>query len=232
MNIDARRTQQKLRDAGYYTGAIDGLFYSASWTALLCCVAQRRTATEQDRALGRSMFQSVELYNITTPLRISHFLAQTAVESGGFVRLTESLTYTTAGRIRAVWPSRFPTIASAQPFVRNPQGLANKVYMGRMGNTVEGDGWRFRGRGLIQLTGRDNYREAEGYTGLALASDPGLAANPENAGKIAAGYWRNRNLNPLADQDQLTAIRKKVNGGTHGLDSARVFLGRAKAVLL
>jgi putative chitinase len=118
------------------------------------------------------------LYGLTTPNRLAEFLAETIHESAGYSRLVESLTYTSADRICAVWPSRFPTVASAVACVRNPQALAERVYDGRMGNTAPGDGWRFRRRGIMMLTGRANYVLYGATTGLEIAANPDLAAEP------------------------------------------------------
>ena len=116
---------------------------------------------------------------ITTPDRIAHFVAQVATETGGLTRLEESLFYT-AERLHAVWPKRFPTVASARPFAGNPKALAEKVYGCRpgLGNTRPGDGWRYRGGGALQTTGRANYRAA------GFEADPDKLRAP--AGAIAA----------------------------------------------
>ena len=100
---------------------------------------------------------AMERFEINTPPRVAAFLAQVAHESGELARLVENLNYT-AARLVAVWPTKFPTVEAAQPYERNPERLANRVYAKRLGNgdTASGDGWRFRGRGLIQLTGRNH----------------------------------------------------------------------------
>ena len=123
-----------------------------------------------------------------TPLRqLAYILATVFHETGGRMQpVTENLRYTSAERIRAVWPSRFKTVADAMPFVRNPEGLANKVYGGRadLGNTDPDDAWEYRGRGLVQLTGRDNYARAGLALGLPLLDDPDLALKLEVSAEI------------------------------------------------
>ena len=101
------------------------------------------------------------------PMRLCHFMAQIGHECGGFTIKRESLNYTTTARLRAVWPSRFPDDASARPYVRNEEKLAEKVYGGRLGNVKKGDGFRYRGRGFVQITGRESYREMGQQTAAA-----------------------------------------------------------------
>jgi putative chitinase len=169
---------------------------------------------------------------ITTPLRLAHFLAQISHESGGGTITCESLDYTHAARIREVWPTRFPTVASAEPYVRQPEKLADKVYGGRMGNTQAGDGWRFRGRGLLQITGRDSYREIGTLTGagtlagLDLVHDPDLAFAPEHALEVAAAEFVHLGCLPFCDKDDLHAVTERVNGGQEGAADRAVWLAR------
>lgn len=143
---------------------------------------------------------------------MAHFLAQLGHESANLTRLEESLWYT-PGRLCAVWPSRFPTKPAARPYARNPQRLANNVYADRLGNVRPGDGWRFRGRGPIQLTGRDNYTRCADATGLPLVERPDcLASNPECGAMAAAWYWRER-----VSASTVTGITRQINGGLNGL---------------
>lgn len=115
----------------------------------------------------------------------AYILATAWHETGGRMQpVTENMTYTSAERIRAVWPSRFPTLADAQPFVRNPEGLANRVYGNRMGNTQPNDGWKFRGRGHVQITGRDNYARFSRILNLDLVGNPDLALVPSTSIRI------------------------------------------------
>jgi putative chitinase len=172
-------------------------------------------------------------FGVDTPLRTAHFLSQTAHESGGFRVAVENLRYTTAARLQTVWPSRFPTEAAAQPYVDNPEGLANLVYANRLGNgpVESGDGFRFRGRGLIQITGRANYRDVGTLTGLDLESDPDQAAQPAQALLIACGTWKHLGLDRLAETASVEAYTRKINGGTVGLEDRQALFTRAKIAL-
>ncbi len=154
---------------------------------------------------------------ITTPRRIAAFLGQTAAESGGFRRLEEDLGYS-APRLCQVWPSRFPTLASAQPFAFRPEALANQVYANRMGNgdAASGDGWRFRGRGLIQLTGRAAYERFAASCGLGLDDVINAAATADGAARTAIWFWESNGLNGLADAWALDRITMRINGGMQG----------------
>lgn len=162
--------------------------------------------------------KTFEKYEINTPTRQAAFIGQCGHESANFKTLEENLNYSAKG-LMATWPSRFPTIEIATQFERNPEKIANKVYGGRadLGNTEDGDGWRFHGRGLIQLTGRSNYT----VCGLALdkpfAELPELVLEPENASLSAGWFWNKRGLNTLADAEDWTTMTRRINGGTIGL---------------
>lgn len=165
----------------------------------------------------------------TSPLRASHLLAQVLHESAGFTVLVENMNYS-AARLQQVWPTRF-TPELARKLERQPARIANHVYGGRLGNTQPGDGWRFRGRGLIQLTGRSNYQAYQNAGGGLVVGDPDLAAEPMEAARIAAWYWSSRNLNALADLDDVRAVTVRVNGGTHGLADRKRWQATAFAAL-
>ena len=158
-----------------------------------------------------------ETFGIDTPEQQASFLGQCGHESAGFTALVENLNYK-AESLCKVWPKRFPSLEMAQPYHRNPEAIANHVYANRMGNGDEesGDGWNFRGRGLIQLTGRDNYRACGEALGADLESDPDLVSQPMYAALSAGWFWHKNHLNNIA-QD-ITAVTKKINGGTHGLE--------------
>lgn len=169
-------------------------------------------------------------FQIRTPQRIAGLIGQLRVESANFTRLEENLFYTTPARLRAVWPSRFgPGKANPGAYVRNPERLANLVYAGKIGNGPEasGDGWRFRGRGLKQLTGRANYAAAARGTGRPYLDQPGLVRLPLDAALTAAWFFAHNGCLPLADAQQWDAITRRVNGpamlqaATRRKDSAR-----------
>jgi putative chitinase len=165
----------------------------------------------------------------TTGLRVAHFMAQVLHESGGLCLIEESLKYSAKGMMNT-WPTRFPTLEAAQPFVGNPQALANKVYGGRMGNTGPDDGWHYIGRGLLQITGRDSYLKFGQRLEIDLLGTPSLASDPLWSLKIAAEEWIEKGCNALADADDVLKITKKINGGTIGLDERKAWLVKTRAV--
>lgn len=165
------------------------------------------------------------------PLRLAHFLAQVCHETGGLLILVENLHYLSPERLMAVWPTRFRTRAAALPYVGKPEALANKVYGGRMGNVQSGDGWRFIGRGLCQITGRENYTRIGAALGLDLVGQPYLAVSPEHALTIAVEEWRTSGCTVHADADDIVKVTRAINGGLIGLSDRRVWLAKTKAVL-
>ena len=162
-------------------------------------------------------------------LRVAHFMAQVLHESGGLCIIQESLNYS-AKRMMQVWPKRFPTIESAQPYANNPQLLANNVYGARMGNAGPDDGWKYIGRGLLQITGRDSYEKFGQRLGIDLVGQPMLAADPQWSLKIAAEEWCDKGCNALADRDDITTITKRINGGLIGFDERKAWLVKTKLV--
>lgn len=168
----------------------------------------------QARAFAEPLATACARFGIDTPRRVAGFVAQCRVESADFTRLEEGLYYTTPARIRAVFPSRVRGEADAATLARNPRALANRVYAGRLGNGDEGsgDGWAYRGRGLIQITGRDNYAAAAAACGKLYLERPDLVAQPEDAALTAAWFWSAAGLNTLADLRQWDGITRRVNG--------------------
>jgi putative chitinase len=164
-----------------------------------------------------------------TALRLSHFMAQVLHESGALTICSENLNYR-ADRLMAVWPKRFPTLDVAQSYEHNPQKLANYVYGGRMGNTDPDDGWKYIGRGLIQITGRESYRKFGKLLGVDLEANPELAVSADWALKIAAEEWKAGNCNAKADADDIVGLTKIINGGIIGLPERKAWLVKTKAV--
>jgi putative chitinase len=179
-------------------------------------------------------------WQINTPGRQAAFLAQLLHESDCLRLLTENLNYS-AARLRQVWPSRFTDERTAQRYAGNPELLANRVYSERMGNGSEasGDGWRYRGRGLIQLTGRNNYQRCGMALGLDLLAKPELLLQPLQAARSAAWFWYAAKLNPLADgaigtdaDKVFERITRAVNGGTNGMSERKKYWDRCREVLM
>ena len=184
------------------------------------------------------LYRAMTRCGITTRRRAVHFLAQIGHESAGLSRTEENLNYS-AQRLREIWPSRF-TAELAADYARKPERIANRVYAKRMGNGPEssGDGWRYRGRSPIQLTGRDNYTRMAEQTGLPLVDMPALAIEVEEGALIAATWWQANGLNVLADAGDILAVSRRVNLGTtkttrtpHGLQDRIDRTRRAAAAL-
>jgi len=169
-------------------------------------------------------------YDINTPKRQAAFIGQCAVESANFTRLQENLNYS-AQRLTQVWPSRFPNINMAEAYAHNPEKLADFVYAGRMGNLQDGDGWKFHGRGLIQLTGRENYANCGSGVGVDLIDNPDLLLTPKYAALSAGWFWNKKGLNTLADSQEYGVMTRRINGGLTGLDERIAKITKALQVL-
>jgi putative chitinase len=171
-------------------------------------------------------------YGIDNTKRVAHFLGQIACESAGFTRLEENMNYTTTKRLRTVWPNRFTSDAKAKPFVRNPEKLANFVYSSRLGNgqPASGDGWRYRGSGLKQTTGKANFQAVERETGLPVVAHPEMLRRFPEALHSACIYWRDNRLNRFADASDVKGLTRAVQGGAGGLAERRTFTKRAMEV--
>jgi putative chitinase len=179
--------------------------------------------------------EATDRFEINNTACLAAFLAQIAVESGEFDRLAENLHYS-AEELLKTWHDRFPDLASAQPYENNPEKIANFVYADRLGNgnTASGDGWAFRGRGFMQITGRGNYRDIGRNLGVALESQPDLLAQPTTAALSAAFFWKSKGLNELADQqtdESFKEITLKINGAYTGLVDRTRFWQTAKRIL-
>jgi len=164
-------------------------------------------------------------------LRLRHFMAQVLHESGGLRVQEEDMGYSVQGMMKT-WKDRFPTEASAKPYEYKPEKLANHVYSNRMGNGDEasGDGWRYRGRGLMQVTGREDYRKYGALVGANLEADPDLAFAAAYTLKIAAEEWKSKGCNALADADNITGITQKINGGQTGIAKRKAWYEKTLTV--
>jgi putative chitinase len=199
------RLQARLAHAGYDPGPQDGIIGGETYSALFGYMA-RRDLDDRGRALGKGAAAHFPPHEIVTPLRIAHFMAQAAHETAQFHYLHE------------LWG---PTPEQAR-------------YEGRrdLGNTVKGDGYLYRGRGIFQLTGRGNYADYSKAVNLDLVAHPEFAEDPEISVLIACAYWKRHGLNDLADADDIERITRKINGGLNGFEDRKAMLARAKAVLL
>ena len=159
---------------------------------------------------------------------LANFLGQVLHESSGLQRLVEDLNYSTAERLMAIWPRRFPNVESTTGLVRNPRALAERVYDGRLGNDAPGDGWAYRGRGLIGVTGKDNYESLQASTGEPLVDFPDLLLSPRAALKSAIVWFRDH-VPAGATVEQATKI---INGGQIGIEERLRLVGAAKRALL
>jgi len=170
----------------------------------------------QDEFGGKSL---VEEYDINTPKRIAAFLAQCGHESGGFMFLTENLNYKAAG-LRRIFPNYFKTDEIAAQYEKKPEKIANRVYANRMGNGDEssGDGFRYCGRGLIQLTGRNNYQSFADSLEINILDVPAYLGTFEGAAQSACWYWETNRLNRFVDANDFKGLTRAINGGYIGLE--------------
>lgn len=171
-------------------------------------------------------------YDINTTQRIAAFISQCAHESADFTVLKENLNYGAEG-LRKTFSKYFPTDALAQAYARQPQKIANRVYANRMGNGDEasGDGWRYCGRGLIQITGKTNYSGIANYIGKPLDQMTDYMTTIDGAVQSACWFWKTNNINQFADKGDVVGATKKINGGTNGLEDRQNKYKRALQVL-
>jgi putative chitinase len=178
------------------------------------------------------LLDAIQSFQINTPARIGAFMAQFAHQSQGLTRFVENLNYWAAG-LRSVFRKYFPDDRTAIEYQRKPERIANRVYTNRLGNGNEasGDGWNYRGKGAIQLTGKENHLKCGDALGVDFVANPDLLATPEYAFKSAAWFWSENGLNALADTEDLRAMTRKINGGLNGLESRLEYYTTARKVL-
>lgn len=184
------------------------------------------------RAWLDALISSLPKSTIDTPNEIASFVAQVAHESSEFTRLQEDLSYS-AKRIMEVWPKRFPTLRDAEPYARRPEMLANRVYSDRMGNgdNQSGDGWNFKGRGPIMITGRDNYTRCGKHCGVDLLSQPELLLMPEVGIQSALWFWLVKRLDELDDDKDVRLETGRINGGAVGLKERQAYFDYCLALI-
>lgn len=171
-------------------------------------------------------------FGILTTRQQAAFIGQCGHECGNFRILEENLNYR-AATLMKLWPRRFPSLEIANQYAGNPKKIANMVYASRMGNRDEasGDGYRFRGRGCIQLTGHANYFHAGQALGVDFVMEPDLVATPKYAALTAAWFWSTHGCNKVAEMGDWVALTKKINGGTIGYDDRVKHTNEAISVL-
>jgi putative chitinase len=169
-------------------------------------------------------------YDISTPQRQACFIGQCAHESGNFKILQENLNYSAEGLMKT-WPSRFPTKEVADQYARQPAKIAGKVYNGRLGNNSEEEASKFLGRGLIQLTGKENYEHCGSSLDVDLVGNPDWLSDPKYATLSAGWFWNKKGLNSLADASDIETMTKRINGGLIGLDDRKAKIAKALSVL-
>ena len=194
-----------------------------------------------------AVVQTCQEFEINTLERIAAFIAQTAHESGGYTMLTENLNYK-AATLAACWPNRFAVLGSdkkpikengklvptavANSIAGKPELIANLVYSARMGNgpAESGEGWKYRGRGLKQLTGKDNYNRCGQALGVDFVGNPDLLLEPLYAARSAGWFWKSNNLSKFADVEDLEGMTKKINGGLIGIADRKARYQKVKSV--
>jgi putative chitinase len=177
--------------------------------------------------------ETFDKYQINTPQRQACFLGQTLHESGNFKFTKENLNYS-AKALMATWPSRFPDMDTAMQYERQPEKIASKVYVGRMGNETPEDAAKFIGRGLIQCTGKEAYQHCGEALGVDLIANPELLEEPRYAVLSAGWFWNKKGLNALADEgtkDAFDIMTKRINGGLLGIDDRKAKMNEALKAL-
>lgn len=238
MSINVRQTQINLKTAGYDPNGIDGIPGGGYYAALLAHNAQR-PADATIKAIGKVMATQIPLYGFdSSPQRLAEWIAETANETGGFKVFQENMCYS-AARLMQVWPSRFKTLAAAQPYAWDPSdpdrediALANYVYGSRMGNELNGtdddDGWDHRGGGMLQHTGAGEYQRLKDRLGF----DPDDVRDPAKSVIAACDFFTRAKTMGFVDRGDFAGARKSVNGGSIGLSEVATRRTRTLKVLV
>ena len=188
------------------------------------------------RLYYQPIIDAIEQTQINNKARVCAFLAQVGHETGEFMsKITEeNLYYTTASRLPLVFGSGYFKGKNPADYTRNPEKLANLVYAnkGGNGNTASGDGWRYRGRGIIQLTLKNNYQAFKDWSGIDVISNPDLLLEPKYAVLSATHYWMNNGLNDLADRNDFSTLTSRINRAQQGMAHRKELLERARSVII
>ena len=242
---NAARAQQRLVDKGYAI-KVDGDFGPASYAALMSYVGAQATVSPLRLELGKAAAKYFPAAGLDNPLCMAHALAQQSVETAGFSKLVESLNYSVQG-LRATFSKARISDADCQRLGRKPGApplspqaqaeIANIVYGGawgekNLGNNQPGDGWKYRGRGAKQTTGRSNYNNVKQVTGIDVIANPDLLADPDIGMQAACIFWQKKDCSKWADKDDIDGLTRTINGGDNGLPERKQALARAKAILL
>lgn len=190
------------------------------------------TRNKNNAALAEALNKYLDKYEINTKNRVAGFLAQCGHESVDFTVLKENLNYGAKGLV-ATFKKYFPDEATALKYERQPEKIANRVYANRMsnGNEASGDGFKYRGRGAIQLTGKDNYTRFAAAIGKTIEETVAHLETLDGAIESACWFWKTNGLNAIADKDDIVTMTKKINGGTIGLEDRKAHYEKAKQVL-
>jgi putative chitinase len=204
---------------GLRTSLLESPFELEITASLLSRIFNRLTLARAEE-FAEPLNTTLQRYEINSVCRIACFLGQVGVESGSFSKMEENLRYTTEARLPAVFGSALFRGKIITDYLNNPESLANLVYASILGNGnfASGDGWKYRGRGLIQLTGKANYAGFESRSGVSAVANPDLLLKPAVAVESACDFWRSRALNTLADAGNLEGLTHKVNKAKHKLD--------------
>jgi len=207
-------------------------YYRESWKPKMTIEQLKQIMTRCPQDWAEAIINILPQFDIDTPLRISAFIAQIAHESSELTRVEENLNYS-AERLVVVFPKYFTSADMAIAYHRKPEMIANRVYSNRMGNGDEksGDGYAYRGRGPIQLTGKENYTLCGNGIKRDIVSDPDLLLHPVAGIESACWFWNSKSLNILADHGDFKTITKRVNGGVNGIDEREKYYGKAKQIL-
>lgn len=201
-----------------------------SWVQLVQSILQEERCTDP-AGWAPVLVESMDANGITPGRRAAAYLPNIINETH-LSQLVENMTYTTSARLMANWPARFPTVASCAPYLRNGPALAEKVYGGRYGNNQPGDGWLFRGRGLIQVTFRGNYEPLAKRLGIPLLQLLEMMEHRQGASDVSALWWSREGINEVADKSSFEVVRRRVNGGVIGMrESSEIFVRHSAKIL-